>query len=169
MSVELVFPIIKFDNYSLILKNDELKYKIKNIENKIINLETRIKVKSNKKQSLTLELEILNFKSRLEKEEKEKQTLEQEQILITNHYNNRIQENINNVNNEDFKEFINKYDFEPDKKFKVKLKQLYDHFKQYDKNNTHYKEFKSMMNDLTLFETNQGRTDRATFYGIKLK
>ena len=65
MSVELVF-----DNYSIILKNDELKYKIKNIENKIINLETRIKVKSNKKQSLTLELEILNFKSRLEKEEK---------------------------------------------------------------------------------------------------
>ena len=164
-----MFPIIKFDNYALILKNDELKNKIKNIENKIINLETRIKIKSNKKHSLTLELEILNFKSRLEKEENEKQTLKQEQLLITNHYNNRIQENINNFNNEDFKEFINKYDFEPDKKLKVTLKQLYDHFKQHDKNNTHYKLFKSMMNDLKLFETNQGRTDRATFYGIKLK
>ena len=49
------------------------------------------------------------------------------------------------------------------------LKQLYNHFQQYDTLKTPYKIFKSMMDDLKLFTTNKTRTDRVIYYGIKLK
>ena len=73
------------------------------------------------------------------------------------------------MNNKDFKEFINKYEFEPEQKLKSSLKQLYNHFKQYDTLKTSYKLFKSMMDDLKLFTTNNTRSDRVIYYGLKLK
>ena len=67
MSIEL-----KQDNYFIILQYKELKEQINNLINLIIRLTNKINIKTNKKQSLTLELETINLKSRLEKEQKQK-------------------------------------------------------------------------------------------------
>ena len=160
---------LKQDNYFIILQCKELNEQIKIINNLIIRLKNKINVKTNKKQSLTLELETINLKSRLEKEQKQKEKLEQQLLYLYNLYKSEIEENIKKLNNKDFKEFINKYEFEPEQKFKVSLKQLYNHFQQYDTLKTSYKKFKSMMDDLKLFTTNKTRVDRATYFGIKLK
>ena len=160
---------LKQDNYFIILQCKELNEQIKIINNLIIRLKNKINVKTNKKQSLTLELETINLKSRLEKEQKQKEKIEQQLLYLYNLYKSKIEENIENINNKDFKEFINKYEFEPEQKLKASLKQLYNHFKQYDTLKTTYKFFKSMMDDLKLFTTNNTRTDRVIYYGIKLK
>jgi hypothetical protein len=160
---------LKQDNYFIILQCKELNEQIKIINNLIIRLKNKINVKTNKKQSLTLELETINLKSRLEKEQKQKEKLEQQLLYLYNLYKSKIEENIKNINSKDFKEFINKYEFEPEQKLKASLKQLYNHFKQYDTLKTSYKKFKSMMDDLKLFTTNKTRVDRATYFGIKLK
>ena len=160
---------LKQDNYFIILQCKELNEQIKNIINLIIRLENKINIKTNKKPSLTLQLEIINLKSRLEKGQKQKEQLKQQRLYLYNFYESEIEENIKNMNNKDFKEFINKYEFEPEQKLKASLKQLYNHFKQYDILKTSYKKFKSMMDDLKLFTTNKTRVDRATYFGIKLK
>ena len=160
---------LKQDNYFIILQYKELKEQINNLINLIIRLTNKINIKTNKKQSLTLELETINLKSRLEKEQKQKEQLEQQKLYINNFYKSEIEGNLNNINNIDFKEFINKYEFEPEQKLKMPLKQLYNHFQQYDTLKTPYKIFKSMMDDLKLFTTNKTRTDRVIYYGIKLK
>ena len=160
---------LKQDNYFIILQCKELNEQIKIINNLIIRLKNKINVKTNKKQSLTLELETINLKSRLEKEQKQNEKIEQQLLYLYNLYKSKIEENIENINNKDFKEFINKYEFEPEQKLKASLKQLYNHFKQYDTLKTTYKFFKSMMDDLKLFTTNNTRTYRVIYYGIKLK
>lgn len=163
------FKQLKQDNYFIILQCKDLNEKIKNINSLIIKLENKINIKTNKKQSLTLQLEIINLKSRLEKEHTQKEQLEQQILYLYNFYKSEIEENIKNMNNKDFKEFINKYEFEPEQKLKASLKQLYNHFKQYDTLKTSYKKFKSMVDDLKLFTTNNTRSDRIIYYGLKLK
>ena len=163
------FKQLKQDNYFIILQCKELNEQIKNIINLIIRLENKINIKTNKKPSLTLQLEIINLKSRLEKGQKQKEQLKQQRLYLYNFYKSEIEENIKNMNNKDFKEFKNKYEFEPEQKLKTSLKQLYNHFKQYDTLKTSYKFFKSMMDDLKLFTTNNTRSDRLIYYGLKLK
>ena len=160
---------LKKDNYFIILQCQEIKEQIKAIKNLIIKLENKINIKTNKKQTLTLQLEIINLKSRLEKEHTLKEQLEQQRLYLYNFYKSGIEENIKNMINKDFIEFINKYEFEPEQKLKTSLKQLYNHFKQYDTLKTSYKLFKSMMYDLKLFTTNNTRSDRLIYYGLKLK
>lgn len=157
------------DNYFLILQYKELNEQIKYIKNLINKLENKINIKTYKKPSLTLQLEILKLKSRLEKERTQEELLEQQQLFIYNFYKYEIEQNINNVNNQDFKELIKNYEFEPQQKFKISLKQLYNHFKQYDTTKTSYKTFKSMVDALKLFTTNNTRSDRVMYYGIKIK
>ena len=157
------------DNYSLFLQSKEINEKIKQIKKLIAKLENKIEIKENKKITLTSDLEIKVLKSRLQKKFKEEEILKSQHQQIYNLYKQQINENIEHINNRNFKEFINKYEFEPEQNLKITLKNLYNHFQQYDQIKTPYKKFKCLMDDLKLFTTNKTRTDRTIFYGIKLK
>jgi hypothetical protein len=161
---------INDENYCLLLKNMEYNNELKYIQNKIIKLQNKISIKLTKKTSLTLELEIIILKSKLDKEIKKQQNIEHDQLYLYKKYISNVEMAIINTNNDDFKHFISHYQFEPDIKLKVTLKQLYNHFQQYDKNKMTYRAFNLLiMNNLKLFTTNKGRTDRIVFYGIKLR